>query len=140
MLVYFGANFRTRTRRHTEADARRLQFEKSYQVRQALIRSAPRLAGPGLAQGDQTALGFCRRARRTMISFSPSLPRGRIRRSLVVLSCMRWFSHGIENRRPGRDRLANSWRGRRDAHLQPVFINIGMNIRIVPVTASRCRC
>ncbi len=78
LLVYFGANFAAASASPAEkAEARHLQFEKSYQVRQALISvGSGGLFGKGCgARATRPRWVFCRRVRRTMISFSPSLPR-----------------------------------------------------------------
>ena len=60
LLVYFDADFASKDATSAEkAVARRLQFEKSYQVRQALISvGSGGLLGKGWRKGDQTALGF----------------------------------------------------------------------------------
>src|SRR3984957_17991174 len=60
LLVYFGANFADANATPAEkAVARSQQFEKSYQVRQALISvGSGGLLGKGWRKGDQTALGF----------------------------------------------------------------------------------
>jgi rod shape determining protein RodA len=60
LLVYFGADFASKNASiEDRAKARRTQFEKSYQVRQALISvGSGGMTGKGWHQGNQTALGF----------------------------------------------------------------------------------
>ena len=61
LLVYFGANFAAGrcVAGGKSTEARHLQFEKSYQVRQALISvGSGGLLGKGWRKGDQTALGI----------------------------------------------------------------------------------
>ena len=74
LMVYFGADFAPANASPEEkARARRLQVEKSYQVRQALISvGSGGLLGQRLApRGSKSPCSFCRRERRIMISFSP---------------------------------------------------------------------
>ena len=80
---------------------------------------------------------FCRRARRTMISFSPSLPRRKDSSAAWLCSrCMRVVLFtGIRIAGQARDRLGKLLAvGVVTLLFSHVFINIGMNIRIVPVT------
>jgi len=60
LLVYFGTDFAPRNASaQQKAEAKRLQFEKSYQVRQAAISvGSGGLRGKGWHRGTQTALGF----------------------------------------------------------------------------------
>jgi len=59
LQVYFGTDFAAANAAPKEkAEARRLQFEKSYQVRQALIAVGSGVVGQGLAQGRPDRAGF----------------------------------------------------------------------------------
>ena len=65
LLVYFGANFASPNASPKEkAEARRLQLEKSYQVRQALISvGSGGLTGKGWCEGVERALRAAQLAR-----------------------------------------------------------------------------
>jgi rod shape determining protein RodA len=139
LLVYFGANFATTNASSTEkAEARRLQLEKSYQVRQALISvGSGGLLGKGWCKGDQTALGFLPPgAAHNDFIFSVIAEEEGFVGSLVVLTlyAVVLFS-GLRIAGQARDRLGKLVAvGVVTLLFSHVFINIGMNIRIVPVT------
>jgi rod shape determining protein RodA len=139
LLVYFGANFASANATTAEkAAARRLQFEKSYQVRQALISvGSGGLLGKGWRKGDQTALGFLPPgAAHNDFIFSVIAEEEGFAGSIVVLAlyAVVLFT-GLRIAGQARDRLGKLVAvGVVTLLFSHVFINIGMNIRIVPVT------
>jgi rod shape determining protein RodA len=139
LLVYFGVNFAAASASPAEkADARHLQFEKSYQVRQALISvGSGGLLGKGWRKGDQTALGFLPPgAAHNDFIFSVIAEEEGFVGSLVVLTlyAVVLFT-GLRIAGQARDRLGKLVAvGVVTLLFSHVFINIGMNIRIVPVT------
>ena len=139
LLVYFGADFAAKDATPAEkAEARRLQFEKSYQIRQALISvGSGGLAGKGWRQGSQTALGFLPPgAAHNDFIFSVIAEEEGFVGSIVVLTlyAVVLFT-GLRIAGQARDRLGKLVAvGVVTLLFSHVFINIGMNIRIVPVT------
>ena len=139
LLVYFGANFAdANATPEQKAEARRLQFEKSYQVRQALISvGSGGLLGKGWRKGDQTALGFLPPgAAHNDFIFSVIAEEEGFVGSVVVLTlyAVVLFT-GLRIAGQARDRLGKLVAvGVVTLLFSHVFINIGMNIRIVPVT------
>ena len=139
LLVYFGADFAAKGATSAEkAEARRLQFEKSYQVREALISvGSGGLLGKGWRKGDQTALGFLPPgAAHNDFIFSVIAEEEGFVGSLVVLTlyAVVLFT-GLRIAGQARDRLGKLVAvGVVTLLFSHVFINIGMNIRIVPVT------
>jgi rod shape determining protein RodA len=139
LLVYFGANFAdANATPEQKADARRLQFEKSYQVRQALISvGSGGLLGKGWRKGDQTALGFLPPgAAHNDFIFSVIAEEEGFVGSVVVLTLYAVILFtGLRIAGQARDRLGKLVAvGVVTLLFSHVFINIGMNIRIVPVT------
>jgi len=139
LLVYFGADFAAKDATPAEkAEARRLQFEKSYQVRQALISvGSGGLLGKGWCKGDQTALGFLPPgAAHNDFIFSVIAEEEGFAGSILVLAlyAVVLFT-GLRIAGQARDRLGKLVAvGVVTLLFSHVFINIGMNIRIVPVT------
>jgi rod shape determining protein RodA len=139
LLVYFGADFAEANATPEQKDeARRLQFEKSYQVRQALISvGSGGLLGKGWRKGDQTALGFLPPgAAHNDFIFSVIAEEEGFVGSIVVLTlyAVVLFT-GLRIAGQARDRLGKLVVvGVVTLLFSHVFINIGMNIRIVPVT------
>jgi rod shape determining protein RodA len=139
LLVYFGANFAdANATPEQKAEARRLQFEKSYQVRQALISvGSGGLLGKGWCKGDQTALGFLPPgAAHNDFIFSVIAEEEGFAGSILVLTlyAVVLFT-GLRIAGQARDRLGKLVAvGVVTLLFSHVFINIGMNIRIVPVT------
>ena len=139
LLVYFDADFASKDATSAEkAVARRLQFEKSYQVRQALISvGSGGLLGKGWRKGDQTALGFLPPgAAHNDFIFSVIAEEEGFVGSIVVLTlyAVVLFT-GLRIAGQARDRLGKLVAvGVVTLLFSHVFINIGMNIRIVPVT------
>ena len=139
LLVYFGVNFVDPNATPAEkAKARRLQFDKSYQVNQALISvGSGGLLGKGWCQGDQTALGFLPPgAAHNDFIFSVIAEEEGFVGSLVVLTLYAVILFtGLRIAGQARDRLGKLVAvGVVTLLFSHVFINIGMNIRIVPVT------
>jgi rod shape determining protein RodA len=139
LLVYFGADFADRNATPEEqAAARRMRFEKSYQVRQALISvGSGGLTGKGWRRGNQTALGFLPPgAAHNDFIFSVIAEEEGFVGSLVVLTLYAVILFtGLRIAGQARDRLGKLVAvGVVTLLFSHVFINIGMNIRIVPVT------
>ncbi len=139
LLVYFGADFARRDATPQEkAEARRQQFEKSYQVRQALISvGSGGLTGKGWHKGDQTALGFLPPgAAHNDFIFSVIAEEEGFVGSVVVLTLYAVILFtGLRIAGQARDRLGKLVAvGVVTLLFSHVFVNIGMNIRIVPVT------
>jgi rod shape determining protein RodA len=139
LLVYFGADFASANATPEEkARARRLQVEKSYQVRQALISvGSGGLWGKGWHRGEQVALQFLPPgAAHNDFIFSVIAEEKGFVGSIVVLTLygVVLFT-GIRIASQARDRLGRLMAvGVVTLFFSHVFINIGMNIRIVPVT------
>ena len=139
LLVYFGANFAPASASAEEkVRAQKQQFEKSYQVRQALISvGSGGLTGKGWHQGNQTALGFLPPgAAHNDFIFSVIAEEEGFVGSLAVLTLYSVVLFtGIRTAGQARDRLGKLMAvGVVTLLFSHVFINIGMNIRIVPVT------
>jgi len=139
LLVYFGANFAPAGATPRErAEAQHLQLEKSYQVRQAGISvGSGGLFGKGWRQGTQTALGFLPPgAAHNDFIFSVIAEEEGFAGSILVLALYSAILFtGIRIAGQARDRLGKLLAvGVVTLLFSHVFINIGMNIRIVPVT------
>jgi rod shape determining protein RodA len=139
LLVYFGADFAARNATlEQKADARRLQADRSYQVQQALISvGSGGLWGAGWCQGKQTSLQFMPQgAAHNDFIFSVIAEEEGFVGSVVVLTlyAVVLFT-GLRIAGQARDRLGKLVAvGVVTLLFSHVFINIGMNIRIVPVT------
>jgi rod shape determining protein RodA len=139
LLVYFGTSFSTAgASRQEEEEAKKLQEKKSYQVRQALIAVGDGgLWGRGWREGKQTALQFLPPgAAHNDFIFSVIAEEKGFVGSLGVLAlyAVVLFT-GIRIAGQARDRLGKMIAvGVVTLIFSHVFINIGMNIRIVPVT------
>ncbi len=139
LLTYFGCDFAPpnatpEQRRH----ARELQEAKSYQVRQALISvGSGGLLGKGWREGTQISLGFLPRgAAHNDFLFSVLAEEKGFVGSVTVLAlyAVVLFT-GIGIAGQARDRLGRLLAVGVVALLfSHVFINIGMNIRLMPVT------
>jgi rod shape determining protein RodA len=138
LLVYFGASFaEANATPKQKADALRTQADKSYQVRQALISvGSGGLLGKGWHKGN-TVLGFLPPgAAHNDFIFSVIAEEKGFVGSFVVLTLygVVLFT-GIRIASQARDRLGKLMAvGVVTLIFSHVFINIGMNIRIVPVT------
>lgn len=139
LLVYFGADFAPPNASAEEkARARQLQLEKSYQIRQALISvGSGGLTGKGWNQGNQTALGFLPPgAAHNDFIFSVIAEEKGFVGSVTVLTLYAVILFaGLRIAGQARDRLGKVLAvGVVVLLFSHVFINIGMNIRIMPVT------
>jgi rod shape determining protein RodA len=139
LLVYFGIDFASKDASPEErVKAQRLRADKSYQVTQALISvGSGGLLGKGWCRGDQTALGYLPAgAAHNDFIFSVIAEEEGFVGSLVVLTlyAVILFS-GLRIAGQARDRLGKLVAvGVVILIFSHVFVNIGMNIRIVPVT------
>ena len=139
LLVYFGADFaQALATPEQKAAARQVQMEKSYQVRQALISvGSGGLFGKGWHKGNQTALGFLPPgAAHNDFIFSVIAEEKGFVGSMTVLTLygLVLFT-GLRTAGQARDRLGKLLAvGVVTLLFSHIFINIGMNIRIVPVT------
>jgi rod shape determining protein RodA len=139
LLVYFGQDFAPRNA--SEADRQRLQQlqkDKSYNVEQALISvGSGGLTGKGWRQGTQNALGFLPRAvaHNDFIFSVIAEEKGFLGSVMVIgLYSVLIFS-GIRIAYQARDRLGKLLAvGVVTMLFSHIFINIGMNIRLMPVT------
>ena len=139
LMTYFGKDFAPRNATPEERKkAQDLQRNKSYNVEQALISvGSGGLTGKGWRQGTQYSLGFLPRgvAHNDFI-FSVIAEEEGFVGSVVVLTLYTvvLFS-GIKIASQARDRLGKILAVGVVALLfSHVFINIGMNIRLMPVT------
>ncbi len=139
LLVYFDQDFApadapAEVRRKAAADKRK----DSYNVEQALISvGSGGLAGKGWRQGTQNALGFLPRgvAHNDFIFSVLAEESGFLGSATVVVLYTVVLFTGIRIASQARDRLGRLLAvGVVTLVLTQVFINIGMNIRLVPVT------
>ena len=139
LLSYFGMNFARKNASPEErVQALHDQTEKSYQARQALISvGSGGFTGKGWCRADQIKLGFLPRgAAHTDFIFSVIAEEEGFIGSVVVITlyCVVLFT-GIRTAGQARDRLGKLLAvGVVSLIFSHVFINIGMNIRIMPVT------
>ena len=139
LLVYFGVDFAPKNASPQEKKRlQELQWEKSYQVRQALISvGSGGLTGTGWRKGNQTAGGFLPPgAAHNDFIFSVIAEEKGFVGSIVVLTLYSVVLFtGIRIAGQARDRLGKLLAvGVVTLLFSHVFVNIGMNIRIVPVT------
>jgi rod shape determining protein RodA len=139
LLVYFGADFASANATlEQKAEARRLQVDRSYQGKQALISvGSGGLWGQGWCKGDQTALGFLPpgAAHNDFIFSVIAEEEGFVGSILVLTLYAVVLFTGLRIAGQARDRLGKLVAvGVVTLLFSHVFINIGMNIRIVPVT------
>jgi rod shape determining protein RodA len=142
LLVYFGRDYtHFAPPEATPADLQRLrqqQLDDEYNVRQALISvGSGGLAGKGWRQGTQNALGYLPRAvAHNDFIFSVIAEEEGFVGSVIVLTlyAVVLFT-GLRIAGQARDRLGKLVAvGAVTLLFSHVFINIGMNIRIMPVT------
>jgi len=139
LLVYFGRDFVAPNATPAEKTAaRELQLKCSYQGQQALISvGSGGIFGKGWRQGQQTALSFMPAgAAHNDFIFSVIAEEEGFVGSVVVLTlyAVVLFT-GLRTAGQARDRLGKLLAvGVVTLLFSHVFINIGMNIRIVPVT------
>jgi rod shape determining protein RodA len=139
LLVYFGKDFAPRNATAAERlAARQRQEKKSYNVEQALISvGSGGLTGKGWRQGTQNSLGYLPRAvaHNDFIFSVIAEEKGFIGSvSVLTLYTVLLFT-GIRIAGQARDRLGKLLAVGIVAMLfSHVFVNIGMNIRLMPVT------
>ncbi len=140
LLVYFGRDFAPRdaTQRDVVQRAREERRKYSYNVEQALISvGSGGLTGKGWRQGTQNALGYLPRAvADTDFIFSVIAEETGFAGSVVVITLYTvvLFS-GLRIAGQARDRLGKLVAvGAVTLLFSHVFINIGMNISLMPVT------
>jgi rod shape determining protein RodA len=139
LLVYFGRDFAPPDASPEERQrARALQEARSYQVRQALIAvGSGGWWGKGWGEGTQIALGFLpRTAAHNDFIFSVIAEEKGFVGSVTVLTLYGVvLLRGMHIARQARDRLGRLIAVGVVALLfSHVFLNIGMNIRLMPVT------
>ncbi len=139
LLVYFGHDGAPRNATpEQKAEARRAQRNYSYNVEQALISvGSGGLLGKGWRQGTQNALGYLPRAvAHNDFIFSVIAEEKGFMGSVIVIALYSVVLFtGIRIAGQTRDRLGKLLAVGVVAMLfSHVFINIGMNIRIMPVT------
>lgn len=139
LLVYFGKDFASRS--GTPAERQRgyiAQQNKSYNVEQALISvGSGGLTGKGWRQGTQNALGYLPRAvaHNDFIFSVIAEEKGFLGSFIVVTLYSVILFTGIHIAAQARDRLGRLLAvGVVTMLFSHVFINIGMNIRLMPVT------
>ena len=139
LLVYFGKDFAPKNATPEEHEAaRRAQLDSSFQSKQALISvGSGGLWGAGWREGKQTSLQFMPSgAAHNDFIFSVIAEEEGFVGSVVVLTlyAVVLFS-GLRIAGQARDRLGKLIAvGVVTLLFSHVFVNIGMNIRIVPVT------
>jgi rod shape determining protein RodA len=139
LLVYFGKDFAPRNdSAQAREAARKLQRDKSYNVEQALISvGSGGLTGKGWRQGTQNALGYLPRAvaHNDFIFSVIAEEKGFLGSVTVVALYTVILFTGIKIAGQARDRLGKLLAVGVVAMLfSHIFINIGMNIRLMPVT------
>lgn len=139
LLVYFGLDFADPSATPAERLAARLeQDKKSYNVRQALISvGSGGLWGKGWREGTQGALGYLPRAvAHNDFIFSVIAEEKGFMGSATVLALYGVvLFRGVQIASEARDRLGRLLAAGVVALLfTHVFVNIGMNIRLMPVT------
>jgi len=139
LLVYFGRDFAPANATPAEkARAQRLQQEKSYQSRQAMISvGSGGFFGKGWREGNQTALGFLppAAAHNDFIFSVIAEEKGFVGSVTVLTLYAVVLFTGLRIAGQARDRLGKVLAvGVVTLLFSHVFINIGMNIRLMPVT------
>jgi rod shape determining protein RodA len=139
LLVYFGKDFTPRNgTKEAIEQARRLQRDKSYNKEQALISvGSGGLTGKGWRQGTQNRLGYLPRAvAHNDFIFSVYAEEEGFLGSVIVIALYTVVLFtGIKIAGQARDRLGKLLAVGVVAMLfSHIFINIGMNISLMPVT------
>jgi rod shape determining protein RodA len=139
LLVYFGLDGAPRDATPAQrAEARRTQRNYSYNVEQALISvGSGGWLGKGWRQGTQNALGYLPRAvaHNDFIFSVIAEERGFMGSAMVLALYFMVLMTGIRTAGQARDRLGKLLAvGVVAMFFSHVFINIGMNIRLMPVT------
>ena len=138
-MVYFNLDYAPRGASQADkARLRKQQFDDSHNVRQALISvGSGGLTGKGWRQGTQNALGYLPRSvAHNDFIFSVIAEEKGFFGSVIVLTLYGTVLFtGIRIAGQARDRLGRLLAvGIVTLLFSHVFINIGMNIRIMPVT------
>jgi rod shape determining protein RodA len=139
LMVYFDRDYAPPGASKVEREhLRKQQFDDSHNVRQALISvGSGGLTGKGWRQGTQNALGYLPRAvaHNDFIFSVIAEERGFVGSVLVLTLYGMVLFTGIRIAGQARDRLGRLLAvGVVTLLFSHVFINIGMNIRIMPVT------
>ncbi len=139
LLVYFGIDYASPGASKAERQRlRKQQFDDSHNVRQALISvGSGGLTGKGWRQGTQNALGYLPRAvaHNDFIFSVIAEEKGFVGSVIVITLYGVVLFSGIRIAGQARDRLGKTMAvGVVTLLFSHVFINIGMNIRIMPVT------
>ncbi|MBI4661827.1 MAG: rod shape-determining protein RodA [Verrucomicrobia bacterium] len=139
LLVYFGQDFAPRNATPAERQrALKRQREKTYNIEQALISvGSGGITGKGWRQGTQNTLGYLPRgvAHNDFIFSVIAEERGFLGSATVIALYTVILFTGIKIAGQARDRLGKLMAiGIVTMLFSHVFINIGMNIRIMPVT------
>ena len=143
LMVYFGVDYQTQYAKPnaTPSELRRvsaMQRRDSYNVAQAMISvGSGGLYGKGWAQGIQNAHGYLPRgvSHNDFIFSVIAEESGFVGSALVVILYTTVFISGIRVAGQTRDRLGRLLAvGVIVMLFSHVFVNIGMNIRLVPVT------
>jgi rod shape determining protein RodA len=139
LLVYFDCDYSPPGAPKAEQERlRKLRFDDSHNVRQALISvGSGGLMGKGWRQGTQNALGYLPRAvaHNDFIFSVIAEEKGFLGSVLVLTLYGTVLFTGIRIAGQARDRLGRLLAvGVVTLLFSHVFINIGMNIRIMPVT------
>ena len=139
LLVYFGRDYAPANASDEVRKRERLkQFNDSYNVRQALISvGSGGLTGKGWRQGDQIRLGFLPHgvAHNDFIFSVIAEEKGFLGSVIVITLYTVVLFAGLRTADQARDRLGKLLAvGVVALFFSHVFINIGMNIRMMPVT------
>ena len=139
LLVYFGRDYASQKMTETQRQAARVQQKNdSYNVEQALISvGSGGVFGKGWQRGTQNALGFLPRAvAHNDFIFSVIAEEKGFAGSVIVIALYSVVLFtGIRIAGQARDRLGKLLAvGVVTMLFSHVFINIGMNIRLMPVT------
>jgi rod shape determining protein RodA len=143
LMVYFGADYAKQYagQRATDTEirqARTMQRKDTYNVKQAMISvGSGGLSGKGWKQGIQNTYGFLPRgvAHNDFIFSVIAEESGFVGSTLVILLYGTIIVTGIRTAKRSRDRLGKLLAmGVVTLLFCHVFVNIGMNIRLMPVT------
>ena len=139
LLIYFGRDFASPNATPAERQrAREMQREKAYNTEQALISvGSGGLTGKGWRQGTQSSLGYLPRAvaHNDFIFSVIAEEKGFMGSVIVIALYLAVLFTGLRTASQARDRLGKLLAvGVVTLFFSHVFINIGMNIRLMPVT------
>jgi len=139
LLIYFGRDFASPNATPAERQrAREMQREKAYNTEQALISvGSGGLTGKGWRQGTQSSLGYLPRAvaHNDFIFSVIAEEKGFMGSVIVIALYLAVLFTGLRTASQARDRLGKLLAvGVVTLYFSHVFINIGMNIRLMPVT------